>query len=227
MTMARDSMNISIALLASTATSRTAATHRGVATPPRGSRPPSPARNKTRSGDPGLAQGTGGKTWSIKCAARSAMRRPPQLGQNPRPLQGKGHEPIETARRTPQPREAARQKATPQKVAELLFHEPGQPFPVPQTGRLRAERLDVIADHLIEALAARVPRGESPEIWGFQHTRPTTTQFLPTRKGPDVAVINNIELCAVRSPRFDPPLRLRSVRVQVLTHAGQEIPRMT
>ena len=27
-----------------------------------------------------------GNTWSTRCAARSAMRRPPQLGQNPRPL---------------------------------------------------------------------------------------------------------------------------------------------
>ena len=30
--------------------------------------------------------GTSGKTWSTRCAARSAMRRPPQLGQKPRPL---------------------------------------------------------------------------------------------------------------------------------------------
>jgi len=34
--------------------------------------------------------GTGGNKWSTKCAARSAMRRPPQLGQNPRPLHENG-----------------------------------------------------------------------------------------------------------------------------------------
>ena len=30
--------------------------------------------------------GTSGSTWSTRCAARSAIRRPPQLGQKPRPL---------------------------------------------------------------------------------------------------------------------------------------------
>ena len=34
--------------------------------------------------------GTSGNTWSTRCAARSAMRRPPQLGQKPRPLHENG-----------------------------------------------------------------------------------------------------------------------------------------
>ena len=63
-------------------------------------------------------------------------------------LTRKRQQAIEAARRTPKPREAACQTAAAQEVAEFLLDESRQPFPVTQTGRLRAKRLEVIADHL-------------------------------------------------------------------------------
>ena len=39
-----------------------------------------------------------------------------------------------------------------------LLDEPGQPFPVAQTGSLRAEGLEVIADHLVHDTLRRHPR---------------------------------------------------------------------
>ena len=89
----------------------------------------------------------------------------------------------------PKPGEAAGQTAAPEKVAELLLDESGQPFPVAQTGGLCAKRFEVIADHLVQhALrgtarltgrrrqrhavprAGSVSRGEWPEDRGFQQT---------------------------------------------------------
>ena len=37
-----------------------------------------------------------------------------------------------------------------EKVSELLLDESGQPFSVTQTRGLRAERLEVIPDHLVQ-----------------------------------------------------------------------------
>ena len=96
------------------------------------------------------------------------------------------------ARRAPKPGEAGGQAAAAEKVAELLLDEAWQPFPVTQTGGLRAEGFEMIADHLIQhalrgiprlilrgrrrhalSSAARVPCGESSGIKGFQRTRRT------------------------------------------------------
>ena len=68
------------------------------------------------------------------------------------------HQSIEAARRTSKPGEAAGQAAAAEKVAELLLDESGQPFPVTQTGSLRAERLEVIADHLVQHALRGIPR---------------------------------------------------------------------
>ena len=62
------------------------------------------------------------------------------------------------ARRTPKPGEAAGQAAAAEEVAELLLDESRQPFPVAQTGGLRAERLEVIADHLVQHALRGIPR---------------------------------------------------------------------
>ena len=73
-------------------------------------------------------------------------------------LTRKRQETIETAPRASKPGETARQIATPQKVAELLLDKSGQPFAVPQTRRLSAERLEVIADHLEQHAVRRIAR---------------------------------------------------------------------
>ena len=57
---------------------------------------------------------------------------------------------IEFARRAAEPGEAGGQTATAEKVEELLLHESGQPLSVTQTSGLRAKRLEVIADHLVQ-----------------------------------------------------------------------------
>lgn len=42
-------------------------------------------RNRCGSVNTHCRTGTSGRTWSTRCAARSAIRHPPQLGQKPRP----------------------------------------------------------------------------------------------------------------------------------------------
>ena len=66
------------------------------------------------------------------------------------PFARERHEVIEPACRTPEPGDAGGQTATAEKVAELLLDESGQPFSVTQIRGLRAERLEVIADHLVQ-----------------------------------------------------------------------------
>jgi hypothetical protein len=62
--------------------------------------------------------GTVGRTASTRLAARSAMRRPPQLAHTAR-LAGERHEPLERAVVTPNPREPPVELPTPEEVAEL------------------------------------------------------------------------------------------------------------
>ena len=73
-------------------------------------------------------------------------------------LTRKRQEAIETAPCASKAGETARQTATPQKVAELLLDKSGQPFAVPQTRRLRAERPEVVADHLEQLVVRRIAR---------------------------------------------------------------------
>ena len=91
---------------------------------------------------------------------RSALRHaaPATARTDRAALARKRQEAIETAPGASKPSETARQTATPQKVAELLLDESRQPFPVTQTGRLRAERLEVIADHLEQHAVRRIAR---------------------------------------------------------------------
>ncbi len=74
------------------------------------------------------------------------------------PFARERHEVIEAARPTSQPGEAAGQAAAAEKIAELLLDEPKQPFPVAQTRGLRAERLEVIPDHLEQHALRGIPR---------------------------------------------------------------------
>lgn len=60
------------------------------------------------------------------------------------------HQPIESAIRAPEPRKASRKTSARQEVAELLFNEARQSLAVSQVRRLRAERLEVVADQLVQ-----------------------------------------------------------------------------
>ena len=88
--------------------------------------------------------GTSGNTWSTRCAARSVIRRPPQLGQNPLPLQ-----------------EKATRRSTPQDRVKLLLDEPRQALAVAQMGGLRPERLEVLAHDLLQD----APCGIAPHVF--------------------------------------------------------------
>ena len=77
------------------------------------------------------------------------MRRPPQLGQNPRPLQERD-QPIEMAIRASEPREARRQTPARQEVAKLLLDKTRQPLTITHMRGLRAERLEVVAHQLVQ-----------------------------------------------------------------------------
>jgi hypothetical protein len=58
----------------------------------------------------------------------------------------------------PETSEAAGQPPAAQELAEFRLDKPGQSFSVAQTGRLRAKRLEVIADHLIQHTLRGRPR---------------------------------------------------------------------
>ncbi len=72
--------------------------------------------------------GTAGNTWSTRCAARSVIRRPAQLGQNPRPLHENG-----TSRTSRQPARRNR--------AEAVATPPGSARRVPDDSSLQRQRL--------------------------------------------------------------------------------------
>ena len=77
------------------------------------------------------------------------MRRPPQLGQNPRPRQRERHEPLQVALGAAQAREAVSQHPTSQEVSELPFHEVGQRAAI----RVTADRLEKgveVLDHAVQ-----------------------------------------------------------------------------
>ena len=67
------------------------------------------------------------------------------------------YEPIQAARSTAKSREAAGQPAATEKGAELLLDESRQPSTFAQIGGLRAERFEVVADHLIQHTLGGVP----------------------------------------------------------------------
>ncbi|MEQ1756794.1 MAG: hypothetical protein ABL986_00645 [Vicinamibacterales bacterium] len=64
------------------------------------------------------------------------MRRPPQLGQNPRPLPREGDETIGTSPVTVEAREATGEPPTAQERPELLIDESGQSLAVAKARRL-------------------------------------------------------------------------------------------
>ena len=76
-------------------------------------------------------------------APATALAKPPTLTR-------KRYEAIKAAPGASKTGEPASETSAAQKVAELLLDKSRQPFSVTQTRRLHAERLEVIADHLIE-----------------------------------------------------------------------------
>jgi hypothetical protein len=85
------------------------------------------------------------------------MRRPPQLGQKPRPLHENGTN-RSSALRAPQAREPVRQDTTRKEVAELPLHEGRQrhAFRLPP-GRLQ-EGDEVLVDHAVQHCVLGVAR---------------------------------------------------------------------
>jgi hypothetical protein len=84
-----------------------------------------------------------------RCAARSAIRRPPQLGHTALPLQENGTEAIEPAAVAAEPSEPTRKEPAAQEAPELLLDKPRQRVPLVDTRRLDAERFEMSANHLI------------------------------------------------------------------------------
>jgi hypothetical protein len=83
---------------------------------------------------------------------RGAFRHatPTTARAEPAPLARKRHQAIDAASRTPQASEAGGQTAASQKVPKLLLDESREPLAVTQTGGLCPERLEVIADHVVQ-----------------------------------------------------------------------------
>ena len=89
-------------------------------------------------------------------------------------------------------------------IAELLLDKPGQPFTIAQVGGLRAEGLEVIADHLVQHPLRGVPR----KVEGFQQISRTAVQFLPMPTGLASARLDyNLAFAALCLPPV--PLRVR------------------
>ena len=100
-------------------------------------------------------------------------------------LTGERDESVEPAPCAAEPGEPRPKGAAPQKLVKLPLDEAGQALPVAQVSRLRAERLEVVAHHLVEnpgrglprlvgrrreghapLSAEPVPRSATPETWG-------------------------------------------------------------
>ncbi len=73
-------------------------------------------------------------------------------------LAGERDEPVESAPDAAEPGEPRAQGAALQKLVKLLLHEAREALAVAQVGRLRAERLEVIAHDLVEDTGCRLPR---------------------------------------------------------------------
>jgi hypothetical protein len=69
-------------------------------------------------------------------------------------LAREGDQPIELTTGTVEPREAARQPAAPEEIAERLLDEGRQALPVAQPGRLGSECLEVVTDDAVEDVVA-------------------------------------------------------------------------
>ena len=87
---------------------------------------------------------------STRRAAHSVMRRPPQLGQKPRPLQEKGTSRSKAQSLTAEPRKAMRQHAAREEISELLLHELRHPVAIGVMRRRVEERLQMLIDHAVQ-----------------------------------------------------------------------------
>jgi len=74
------------------------------------------------------------------------------------PLTGKWNKPVEATVTAAKPREPAGEPSTLKEIPELLLDKAGQPFPIAQTGGLRAKGLEVIAHDLVERTLRGTPR---------------------------------------------------------------------
>jgi hypothetical protein len=82
-------------------------------------------------------------------------------------LAGKGHEPLEGALPTAEPRKAMRQHAAREEIPELLLHELRQPVAIGVMRRRVEERLQMLVDHAVRKRhAPRVGVGRRTETTG-------------------------------------------------------------
>ena len=95
------------------------------------------ARGRLHGGEDLVDIGTLGSTWSTRWAARSAMRRPPQLGQKARAEEDQA---VEAAAGAAEPREPRGGPSAAEEVAKLLLNKAGQPLTVAEPRRLCPKR---------------------------------------------------------------------------------------
>ena len=99
-------------------------------------------------------------------------------------LTGKRHQVIEPALSTAKPREPAGEEAAAEKPPELLLDKPRQGVALIDASRLGPERLEVIADHLMEhALRGRLRR----VVWGGAAHAPRRREARATGATPRFA----------------------------------------
>jgi hypothetical protein len=79
-------------------------------------------------------------------------------GTEATPLARERHQPIVAARVAVEAREACGETPARQELAKLPLDKPGQTFPVPQRGRRRAKRLEVILHEVVEDAVCRIAR---------------------------------------------------------------------
>jgi hypothetical protein len=107
---------------------------------------------------------------------------------------GERDESVRAARRTPEAREARRQPAAAQVRAKLLLHEPWQPLAAAQAGRLRPERLEMLAHDAVDHARAGSPRAVGVALSSYTLE---PAQRLPGKSVEILRVVN-----ALRGGRF-------------------------
>jgi hypothetical protein len=157
---------------------------------------------------------TGGNTWSTSCAARSAIRRPPQLGQNPRPLHENG-----TSRFRPQSSHRNRANLAPAR------RTPGtRGTPAPRTA----------AGHIRRAPAPpprKTSPGDSERFDREPRARPAATRSGRLDAPRDRTVARRVPNEGPSEIRIERPIvrerwqLLRSARLEPLADSAQARPR--
>src|SRR5215470_16884346 len=108
--------------------------------------------------------GTHGSTASTRCAARSVIRRPPQLGHHARPLHENGTRC--SATHALESRHAVLEHAARQELPELAFDELRQARAVAGLRHRAQEGLQVLGDDLVEHGVLGVTGPVDPSLEG-------------------------------------------------------------